>query len=73
MVTFTATVGPVAPSNEFPTGSVEFYNGSTLIGTAAPGANGTASITTNGMAAGPQTLTAVFSGKINFTAAPLPR
>ncbi|WP_220377868.1 beta strand repeat-containing protein, partial [Streptomyces inhibens] len=60
-VTFTATVAPVAPGAGTPTGVVTFVitGGPTLIGTLS---GGTASVTTNVLAAGSHTVTATYSG-----------
>ena len=62
-VTFTATVSPVAA-----TGSMQFLDGATVIGTSAL-SGGTASLTTAALAAGSHTMTAVYSGDGNYTAA----
>ncbi len=58
-VTFTATV--TGPS---PTGSVQFYDGITLIGTATLNGSSQASITTATLAAGPHALTALYPGTV---------
>jgi len=47
-ITLTATV-PAVGSGAAPTGTVQFYDGATLIGTAQPLANGTASISTSAL------------------------
>lgn len=59
-VTLTATVSPTAA-----TGSVQFFDGATSLGT-SPVAGGTASISTSALAAGSHSLTATFTGTGNF-------
>jgi hypothetical protein len=49
-----------------PTGSVSFFDGTTLLGTVAL-SNGTAGFTTSSLAAGSHAITAVASGDSNFT------
>jgi hypothetical protein len=65
-VTLTATVTAVAPGAGTPTGTVIFLDGSTVLGTAAVGADGTATFTTRFAAAGGHALTAVYSGDGTF-------
>lgn len=62
-VTFTATVGQVAAPSGSPllTGSVSFFQGSTLIGTATV-TGGTANLTTNSLPVGTLQITAQYSG-----------
>jgi hypothetical protein len=50
-ITLTATV-PAVGSNAAPTGTVQFYDGATLIGTAQALSNGTASISTSALTVG---------------------
>jgi Bacterial Ig-like domain (group 3)/NHL repeat len=64
-VTFSATVIPVGVG--IPTGTISFYDGSTLIGAAQPMVAGAASFTTAMLAAGKHNITAVYSGDGNFT------
>jgi hypothetical protein len=66
-VTFTATVTSMTSGT--PTGSVEFLDGSTVLGSSTLNSNGTASYTTNSLTAGLHQITAVYSGDQNFTAA----
>ncbi len=68
-ITFTATVLPVSTTANSvkPTGTVSFYDGATLIGTAQTVATGgTASISTAALTSGPHTITAVYNGDANF-------
>jgi hypothetical protein len=62
-VTFTATVTPLSA-----TGSVQFLDGATPIGTAAL-IGGTASLSASGLAAGAHSITAVYSGDGNHNGA----
>jgi hypothetical protein len=64
-VTFTATVTPCYPSS--PAGTVSFYDGTTLLGTASLDATGHASFTISTLAAGNHSITAVYSGDDIFT------
>ena len=61
-ITLTATV-PVAA-----TGTISFYEGTTLLGT-GPVSNGTASIATTSLAPGTHLITAVYSGDASYTMA----
>jgi hypothetical protein len=61
-ITFTATVKPTGFGT--PTGTVSFYDGTTLIGSSAL-AVGSASVTTT-LAAGAHTITAVYAGGASF-------
>ena len=60
-VTFTATVTSTAGT---PTGSVSFFDGTTLLGTVVL-SNGVASYTTSSLAAATHSITAVYSGSSN--------
>jgi large repetitive protein len=51
------------------TGTVQFLDGSTLLGTASIGNNGLAYITTSSLAQGTHSITAVYSGDANDTSA----
>ena len=64
-VTFSAVVSAVAPGAGMPSGSVEFLDGTTMLGT-APLVNGTAALTTNGFAVGGHTIAARYSGDPSF-------
>src|SRR5581483_3932987 len=62
-VHFTATVTPSGSGN--PTGTVSFYDGSTLLGTASL-SNGTAQFTTPTLSVGSHSVTATYSGDTNY-------
>jgi hypothetical protein len=64
-VTFTATVTSTAGS---PTGTVSFYDGTTLLGAVAL-SSGTSSYATSSLAAGTHSVTAKYSGDSNFVSA----
>jgi hypothetical protein len=64
-VTFTATVSVVSPGAGTPTGTVDFKDGATLIGTGTL-SGGTASVSTSSLSVGTHTITAVYSGDGNF-------
>ncbi len=64
-VTFTATVAPQIGDTLTPTGSITFMDGSATVGTS--NLNGTtATLNATTLAAGTHTLTAVYSGDVNF-------
>ena len=65
-VTFTATVSS-ALTSPAPTGTVQFYDGSTKLGAAVTLTAGSASYSTSSLAAGTHTITAVYSGDSNFS------
>ena len=53
---------------------MSFYNGATLLGTAAVNSSGVATFSTNGLPSGADGITAIYSGNaafINSTSAPL--
>jgi len=62
-VTFTATVSSPA---SIPTGSVSFYDGTTLISSGTLTAGGVATYTTSSLAIGTHSLTVTYSGDANF-------
>ena len=64
-VTLSATVSPVAPATGVPTGSAAFKDGATTLGSATL-VNGSASFTISTLAAGSHSLTAVYSGSLDF-------
>ncbi len=70
--TFTATVTP-APTGS-PAGIISFYSGTTLLGTGTLNASGVATFTTSSLAAGADSITAVYPGNAGFapsTSSPL--
>ena len=67
-VTFTATVPPEEGGT--PTGTVTFQDNGVLLGTVSLAASGTVSFTTSSLTANPYSITAVYGGDTNFTAAP---
>jgi autotransporter-associated beta strand protein len=64
-VTLTATVAAVAPGAGTPTGTVEFFAGSTSLGTATL-SNGVATLTTGAVPVGTNSITARFQGGTDF-------
>jgi hypothetical protein len=70
-VTFTATVSIVAPGAGTPTGTIEFRDGSTRLGTVML-TNGTASLTTNGFSATSHAISAIYSGNGNVAGSAQP-
>src|SRR5204863_158434 len=65
-ITFTATVSPV-PAVGTPTGSVSFFDGTTLLATAPLNAAGQASLVTRRLqTVGSHSITAVYNGDANF-------
>src|SRR5271168_708684 len=65
-VAFTATVAPTAGSG-VPTGSVNFFDGLTQIGTGALNASGVAMFSSSSLAVGAHSVTAVYAGDSNFS------
>ena len=65
MVTLTATIGVTLPGGGVPTGSVQFFDGTTLLGSAAVSAS-TATFATLGLPPGMRSLTARYSGDSTF-------
>jgi sugar lactone lactonase YvrE len=61
-VSFTATVSSSSPS---PGGSVSFLDGTTALGSATVGSNGTATLSTNTLTFGSHSITAVYQGDGN--------
>jgi hypothetical protein len=66
-VTFTATVSASAPGAGTPTGSVAFYDGSTLIGSSTL-SGGKATLKTSALPVGPDLITVAYNGDTNFLA-----
>jgi len=69
-VTFTATVKNTAPFTDVPlpvpVGTVNFYDGSTLIGTGTVNSSGVATLSTSGLGVGLHSIGAVYLGGTNF-------
>jgi hypothetical protein len=65
-VTFTATVAGPSGNTTVPTGSVSFFNGSTMLGGGTVDATGMAAISSSSLAAGSYSVTAVYSGDATF-------
>ena len=65
LVTFSATVTPVRPAMGTPTGSVEFFDGTTDLGGAMV-INGVATFDDSGLSAGTHVITATYSGDPTF-------
>jgi hypothetical protein len=65
-VTFTATVLPTAPGAGVPTGTVTFYEGSTVVGTETLNSNGQATFTMSWKVAGTHKIKVVYSGDADF-------
>ena len=63
--TLTATLAPSLSGQPAPTGSVSFYDGTTLLGTSAI-SSGTAVFASSALAVGSHSITAVYAGDINF-------
>jgi sugar lactone lactonase YvrE len=63
-VTFNAVVTPSLPGT--PTGTVNFYNGATLLGSVALTANSTASFSTSTLAVGQYAVSSAYSGDANY-------
>jgi hypothetical protein len=67
-VTFTATV---TSGKGTPTGTVSFYDGTTLLGTGTLN-SGTATYTTSSLSVGSQSITAVYGGNLDFNGSTSP-
>src|SRR5271170_7227989 len=65
-VAFTATVAPASGSG-VPTGSVNFFDGTTQIGSGALNTSGVATFTVSSFAVGAHAVTAVYAGDTNFS------
>ena len=65
-VALTATVSVGPPASGTPTGSVEFFDGATSLGS-SPVSSGSAVLNTSVLSAGSHSLTAVYSGDASFT------
>jgi hypothetical protein len=67
-VSFTATVTAVAPGAGTPAGTVTFFDGTTILGTASVGAGGKATFATSFSTTGRHAIKAVYNGNGNFAA-----
>jgi len=66
-VTLTVSVQSVAPATGMPTGTVSFFDGSTILASGvALNASGQASLTTSSLAPGTHSITASYIGDVNF-------
>ncbi|WAL66546.1 Ig-like domain repeat protein [Amycolatopsis cynarae] len=65
-VTMTATVTAVAPATGTPTGTVSFYDGTTLLNTATLDPSGVATYSTSALSIGTHSIKAVYNGDSNF-------
>lgn len=71
-VTLTATVGVAAPGVGSPSGTVTFYDGTTVLGTGALTAAGTVTVGTADLPVGDHSITAVYGGDGNFASSTAP-
>jgi LPXTG-site transpeptidase (sortase) family protein len=65
-LTFTASVNVSAPGSGTPTGTVEFFNGATSLGTGTLNGSGQATFTSSTLATGSYSLTATYNGDSSF-------
>ena len=65
-VTFTATVTAVAPGAGTPTGTVQFFDGVTSLGSSALNGSGVATLSTSSLSVGGHSITAVYGSDSNF-------
>jgi hypothetical protein len=65
-VTLTANVSPVSLPRGWATGTVVFREGNTILGTGSVDTKGTATCTTTALTVGKHTITAEYSGDLNF-------
>ena len=70
-MTFTATVSVNSPGAGTPTGSVDFFDGSNMIG-AGTLSGGTATFSTNTLTVGSHAITAAYLGDGNFSVSSSP-
>ena len=66
-VTFTATVAAASPGSGTPTGTVNFLDGTTTIGSGTLNSSGEATFSTSTLTVGTHSITAVYAGDTNFT------
>ena len=65
-VSFTAVVKPIAPNTGTLTGTVTFFEGSAVFGSASLGSGGKATFKTSALSVGTEPITAVYSGDTTF-------
>jgi hypothetical protein len=65
-VTFTVTVSALTPGSGTPTGNIDFYDGSTIIGTEALNAHGVATLTVSDLPLGNDKITGKYDGDVDF-------
>jgi hypothetical protein len=70
-VTLTATITPATTGPVSPTGTVEFFDGSTLLGDGAI-SNGAATLVTTGLSLGANSITATYEGDSNYVGSTAP-
>jgi hypothetical protein len=66
-VTWTATLTAVSPASGTPTGAVQFLADGSALGAPATVSGGVATLTTNGLTHATHTITAQYTGDVNFT------
>ena len=71
-VTLTATIAAVSPGAGTPTGTVEFFNGATSLGSGAVNSSGIATFATTTLPAGTNSITANYKGDTSYTASTSP-
>jgi autotransporter-associated beta strand protein len=71
-VTLTATVTAASPGSGTPTGTVQFMNGTTAIGSPATLSNGTATTTATGLTQGNNAITADYQSDTNYNSSTSP-
>src|SRR5713101_141767 len=71
-VTFTATVSVVPPGSGTPTGTVQFKDGVTNLGSPVTVNSGTAAMIVSSLSVGAHSITAVYSGDSNFAGSTSP-
>jgi autotransporter-associated beta strand protein len=71
-VTLNAIVTAASPGTGTPTGTVQWFNGTTSLGTATLLSNGTASMTTSALTVGMSSITVNYQGDTNYNASTSP-
>ena len=71
-VTLTATVSAASPGTGTPTGNVQFYNGTTALGSPVTISGGVATLVTAALTTGSNSITAQYLGDANFIASTSP-